>query len=499
MANLDQITKILNPADPTLTGLIPLGATVAGGVANLAGSSAASGAEQAGLDSAKTTVSDAGAKIPGITADTLAQQKSLLDPYAQAGGGALDQLSAGIKPGGGLTDPFHYDPNDQSNDPSYQFTLSEGDKALRAELARQGIDYSGGAARSLDKYNTGLANQFYSQNYSRAQDTFNQNKAQRLKALQDISGMGLQAAGTESAAVGHAGDQNVQGTEWTATQIADLQAQKADAIAAGDLGKAKAIGDTIAGVANTISGNGALANIMKAIPGAVSNGGGASPLSVLQSVGMDPGQDMRPPAGTPPFAGNNGQAPAQYPDSSLTAPIAEPQAGNLGQIAGLGGTAATAASSAAVGSAPLTGYAGGGLITSHGAAIGMLTNPITIGIGAGLIALTAILKNQTHWTADKLTDPKTGPQAIFDSNVAKIRDGFESGIAQGMTKDQGMQAKAGLMDAARQYSAQLDAFAAKGSKERKVVAQDRANMDKVYGPNFSILSSLLDSQIARMA
>jgi hypothetical protein len=65
-------------------------------------------------------------------------------------------------------DGFSFSPGDLTQDPGYQFNLSEGNKAAdRAQLARGGY-FSGGAAKELSQFNQGLADNTYNNAFARA-------------------------------------------------------------------------------------------------------------------------------------------------------------------------------------------------------------------------------------------------------------------------------------------------------------------------------------------
>lgn len=506
MATLSDIEKILNPADPTLAGLIPIGATVAGGLSNLAGSGAAAGAVGAGADTAMKTVSDAGGQIPGITGSILQSQRDLLNPYISAGTGALDQITAGLKPGGGLADPFSYTMKDFQNDPAYQFTLGEGEKGINRIAASRGGWASPATFEQLGKFDTGLADQTYGADYSRAENTFNQNKQQRLTALQQLSGAGQSAAGTFNTDIGHAGDANIQGIEWTATQIADLQQAKADAIAAGDLGKAKAISDTLAGVANQMGGNSALKKLTDALK--PSYDGTQNPATAPSSFDANgnPVYDAVPPASAPsnlsqiasagsglaadfaPMAGGlTGTAAAGL--GALPSAASAIAAGAPEAIGGISATlpevASVAAQSAGLGGAGTAGASEAAVTSSGGfgpAALSLISNPITIAIGALIAGAVIWHKSQSHQTADQWT----GIQKKFDDQMAQISDKWASAQSTGqVTPELAQQTKDSVQQLIDTYQHNLSDFASKGKKNMTVANQAQQTAVKYYGNDYA--------------
>lgn len=138
---------------------------------------------------------------------TNAQNKQLgyFDPYNQAGQQSLASLQQLAAAGGGLDNKFSFNQGDLQNDPGYQFTLAEGQKAIQRSAAAQGGLFSGGTLKSLAGYTTGLANTTFGDAFNRAKTTFdtNQNVAlQRVGTLQGLAGMGLQGAAGSSGVVG---------------------------------------------------------------------------------------------------------------------------------------------------------------------------------------------------------------------------------------------------------------------------------------------------------
>lgn len=508
MPTLDEIQKLLNPADPSLTGILPIGTTVAGGLLNLNAAGDASQHQAAGVDAATSTVQNAGAQIPGITSATLDAQKKLLDPYSTAGTGALSQLSSGIADGS-LTAPFSYDVNDLYNDPAYKFSLDEGQKQINAQAAARGIYDSGGTLKKLAEYNANVNNQFYNQDYSRAENTFNTNKNSRLKALQDLTGTGLTATGAEASDVGHAGDQNVQGVEWTATQISDLQQQKADALAAGDIEKADAINKTLTSVGKQISESSILKKILPkpSTPGITTPGA----LQQIQDEAL-----QQTPYGLP----------NDYPNTNIDlSPVSESQgfinqyggelagagaagAAGIGALAGAGTAAEIGASAVlpAAAAASTGGIAGGGAIVSAAdaaagwsgeglaassvsggsgagsAVLSLLTNPITIGAGVAALAVIAWLKSQQHWEANTQVKDYQKP---FDTSMTALQNGVQQSGNQ-MSPEQYAQIRQTAQAGIQKYLQTLDQrYREKGtdSDQGHVVAQAYQTFVQNYGPN----------------
>lgn len=145
-----------------------------------AGYRAATDQAVAGVDTAVDTA-QAGVRGGALSAN------EFLRPYIDAGGRGVAGLE-GLANGPG----FEFDPNE---DPSYQFALDEGMKALERGGARVGSTQSGGLEKARMRFASGLA----SQNFQGAFDRFRADRSDRAGMFSTISGMGLTAGG-------HAGD-----------------------------------------------------------------------------------------------------------------------------------------------------------------------------------------------------------------------------------------------------------------------------------------------------
>ncbi len=370
MPSLKDVEEVLNPADPSLSGLIPTGSTIAGGLINHSAVGNATNAQVTGTQEGMNAVNQAGGYV-----------NQAFQPYADAGAGALSQLSTGIAPGGGLTDPFKYDQTDFQNDPARIFAQSEGEKVINRGAAARGNWGNPSTVEALDKQNVGINNQYYGQDYSRAENTFNQNKAQRLAALQQLTNTGMQATQGQ-----------VQGQEWTATQLSDLMGQRADALAAGDIGKANAITQTLSGVAQQVSGN--------------------SALSKLAGVFNTHGSDAQ--------ALSQVAWPEEGAASDAIGKVAGIGSAGVGAAAGTVGTGLTG--TAALNAAGFTADAAGGsgLLSSIGA---LATNPITLAaagaIGIGLLAKHFFGNGGDRKAANQLTG-EGGVHDFFNQATAGI-------------------------------------------------------------------------------
>lgn len=151
--------------------------------------------------------------------DQAAQQQfsSQPNPVAASEGGVAGSGGANTGGFGSLVQPFTA--ADFTEDPGYQFALSQGQQALQRAQAAGGGLVSGAAVKALTDYNQGEADQ----QYQNAYDRYNTNQSNIYSRLTGQQGTGLSAVGTQSnAATGNA------------TQVGDLLTQEGNAAAAGD-------------------------------------------------------------------------------------------------------------------------------------------------------------------------------------------------------------------------------------------------------------------------
>ncbi len=112
-----------------------------------------------------------------------------------------DRFSAGgAAPGGGglpgETDPEFgslmrdFGAADFETEPGYEFRLAEGAKALERSAAARGQSFSGGTLKALTRYSQGVA----SDEFGRAYNRFQENRATRYNFLAGLSGTGQTSA-----------------------------------------------------------------------------------------------------------------------------------------------------------------------------------------------------------------------------------------------------------------------------------------------------------------
>lgn len=173
---LDKVSGVVGAQGPTMgTGLA--GALSGGGLSALT-----SGGGAAGLG----TLARIGGSLYGANQEDEAQKRardamlSSIAPYRKMGLAAQEQLFGNLSAG--------FNPGDLSTDPGYQFRLKQGQDALNASLAAQGMGQSGAAMKAAQEYGQGFAADEYSNAYDRW-----------LSQNQQLSGLGDQGLATAAA------------------------------------------------------------------------------------------------------------------------------------------------------------------------------------------------------------------------------------------------------------------------------------------------------------
>ncbi|HSW48632.1 MAG TPA: hypothetical protein VLH09_00585, partial [Bryobacteraceae bacterium] len=146
---------------------------------------------QAAADAAAAGVDTATGDANRTLADVWAQIQGFISPYQQAGQQGLDQLAALLSPDSEFRQQFKF----TQDDPSYQFRLQEGQKALERSAAARGGSMGGAALKAIARY----GQDFASTEYQRAFDRFQQDRATRFNML---AGIGGQLAGIGQTSVG---------------------------------------------------------------------------------------------------------------------------------------------------------------------------------------------------------------------------------------------------------------------------------------------------------
>lgn len=167
----------------------------------------------AGAGISASQVANANAEAASGVKAAGANSAALLDPYAQAGSAAENQLLAlyGVNGNGAQAAAQA----NFANTPGYQFTKDMGTQAVQRQASATGGEFSSATLGALDQYNTGLAQQTY-QNY-----------------IQNLFGLVQPGASAASAA----GSQGIQ----AATQAGNFTVGKGQANASGIQGVSGAL------------------------------------------------------------------------------------------------------------------------------------------------------------------------------------------------------------------------------------------------------------------
>lgn len=133
------------------------------------------------------------------------EQKALQEPYRAAGVTAQNRLMdvLGLSGNTGAADygvaNKNFTPSDLTTDPSYQFRLNEGLKALDRQAAMRGGLISGGALKATQEY----GQQSASQEYQNAFNRYQTNRSNLLQPLGNLITTGQNAAANTGAAAGN--------------------------------------------------------------------------------------------------------------------------------------------------------------------------------------------------------------------------------------------------------------------------------------------------------
>jgi hypothetical protein len=415
-----------------------------------------------------------------LTRRTGADMRNLYQPYVDAGTTDLGAIQTGLQPGGGLADPFKFDQTDYMKDPGYLFTKKQGEDAIAAAANAGGYRFSGATLKDIAGFNQDLASTHFDDVYKRNENTFRQNQADRFNRLKGIVDTGATATSESGRA-----------EQLTGAQLAELLTDRATAEAAGDVEKANAITDAISGIVSNAQDKDILNKILN--PGVKpassllptttpSIVGGPKPLSLVPGV-----EGSAPPLAAPSLPG------AAFPGAVTSAAAFSP-----GAAVAPGALAIPAAPTGLIGApgAVTTGgiAPGGGGISST--VTGFLTNPVTIGVAAAIIGVTALLKSQAHWEANTFVKSVQNP---FGQQLGRIVDGFNAAARAGqLDRGTAQQMRGELTQQLAQFEQARTDFARKGKDNAEVARNAKATMDRYYGVNFSKLLSDLDSTIAQL-
>lgn len=454
----DQMTAGAQSAMNTLrSGETASNATIA------AGRDAAIGTYGDALGRARTDYGGGAEKVAGY------QQ-----PYLKLGDQNVTTLAEDTARGGALDRSFGMD--DFTADPGYQFRLSEGEKAIKRGASGMGTLVTGATLKALTGYGQNLASEEYQKAYGR----FTDNQQRRYSNLLGTTQVGQQSAntagsaaqtaannqgGAEMTAGGQIGGTQTQAARdtaanqtLTAEQIAELETQKANAQASGDIEKANSITDAIN------AGLGAVQDVRA--------------LNTLRNMGGTAGSIVKAGGAVAGGAGAIG---------SLGGSLSSVPLATISGVPGVG-IAGTSAAAMAPGAAPAA--AGASPV------VGLLTNPITAAVAAGIIGTTAWLKSQAHWEANTWVQ---GFQNKFDGKMDGVNRQFADLAQSGqLDKASASQIRESTAQMLAEYENQRQKFAGEGKDNKKVADQALQTFERAYGPNGSGLLGWMDSWIANL-
>lgn len=218
---------------------------------------------------------EAGREALQFNRGALQQQQQNIQPWIDAGTGALRTVGDMVKdPGYGFTKEFKAPtPEEAMMDPGIKFQLQQGQAALEASLKAKGLSLSGKAVKEINEFAQGVAGQGYervynraAQDYERTFNVFNQERAARLNPLLSMAGLGQTSVGQLNSAVGQAGSNAANITLGTAANVTDQQTNAAAARASGYAAKGNIWGNTLGNIGNTILDTVTLRELMKRLP-----------------------------------------------------------------------------------------------------------------------------------------------------------------------------------------------------------------------------------------
>lgn len=165
------------------------------------------------------------------------QNRADMQPWREAGMGALSQLTAGLAPGGEFNRNFSM--ADFQADPGYAFRQAEGQKAIDNSAAARGSSLSGATLKALARFGQDTASAEYQNSYNR----WNNDVSNRFNRISGVAGTGQQAT-----------QQIGQYGQSTASNIAQGNMNTANNVAANTIGAGNARASGYVGMANAITG-----------------------------------------------------------------------------------------------------------------------------------------------------------------------------------------------------------------------------------------------------
>lgn len=252
---------------------IGTGGLIAGGIGAI-GSITGSAIQANASGNAADEQAQSADKALGFNQQVFNTNQANIAPYLSQGSTSAAQLLAAIQNGTfgpGSTPAFQAPTAAQvQQTPGYEFELQQGNQGVLNNAAALGLSGSGGTAKALAQYDTGLASTTYNNSYNQALQAYQANLANQSQQFQQLLAP-VQLG--ESAAVGAGSLNNA-----SANTAANLTTQIGNAQAAGTVGVANAINSGISGATGSLN-NGILFNQLF---------GGANPPPLNPSSSLNP-------------------------------------------------------------------------------------------------------------------------------------------------------------------------------------------------------------------
>lgn len=567
---------------PSFTSLAQLGVTGLNGILSRNAQGGAVRTLTSGGTQGINTITQGAQAAQNTLQNNFTNTQGTLAPFISAGQKATGQIAgtAPYTPGTYTPQTFNWSLSDLANDPAYQFRVKQGQAAIEAGANAGGTRFSGATLKDLSAFNTGQAAQAEQQDYERQLGIFNTNAGNQFSAfktneankagayntnlstLQKLANEGLTASGQQVSA----GNSTAAGTAaiqmGSAAQIANLQEQIANAQAAGQVGQAATLQNTLNGLLSGAQETGLLnqnsglpsgssgptitdPTTGKQVPAPVSQVNAAqTPTTTMYNPTT--GQATQVPTDqidqfaqegytqSPNPDGNVGAANGQPPQTTqqynpLTgqlenvAAAAPAIAGGIAAAAGAGAAGAGAggavltmsgalpslASAGAAGAGVGTAAAGGGIETAIAAPSAAASGGTMASLGAFFtnpwtIGIGAALAGALIWKNSQVhptaNEWTQGTQTDFGYHLGSIVDAFDKSLASGqLTKQQAQLAYQQTADLISSVEQKAAAFAqAKGSKGKTVIDQFHQEMTKDFGPNYQGILGKMQSEIANL-
>lgn len=235
-----------------LPQLISSGTSLVGGfLGSRAANNAANVQSDAALEAARMN-QQAGREALGFNREVFTQQQRNLQPWLDAGTGALKSISE-IAP---FVPPTA---EEAMKDPGIQFALQRGQKALEAYERAHGKLLSGKAVKDIDEYAQGVASTGYNDVFNRDLKTREAN----LNPLLSIAGLGQVSSGQLNNDLGAEGTNAANIGLSTARTVGDLNTSASAARASGYVGSANSWLNSLQNIGNNFMQQVSIGDLMK--------------------------------------------------------------------------------------------------------------------------------------------------------------------------------------------------------------------------------------------